>query len=1293
MRRTFPLLLALSLAVATAVRAEEPPLFDLEHEKVLYAVGYAHLDTQWRWDFPKTIDEYLKATLDDNFALFEKHPGYVFSFTGSVRYAMMKEYYPERFERLKEHVAAGRWFVSGSSVDEGDVNVPSAEAVMRQVLYGNEWFRREFGKESLDYMLPDCFGFPASMPSIWAHAGLKGFSTQKLTWGSAVGIPFGLGVWEGPDGRGVVAALDPGAYAGGVKGRLDLNPKWVERVESNGRKYGVWADYHYYGVGDMGGAPREEDVVNYLASRDNPDGRIRVALTSSDRLYRDLSAAMIARLPRYAGDMLLTEHSAGTLTSQSYMKRWNRKGEQLADSAERLAAAAHWLGGREYPLERLNAAWERLLANQMHDILPGTSIPRAYTYSWNDEIVAQNLFAGVLSDSARAVAGELDTGTEGVPLVLWNPLAIERDDPVEATVRFDAPAPAGLRAFDGEGRELPCQVLERSGREARVLVQARLAPVSLTVVELRASRPGRGGGDGPRARGRTLENETYRVRLDENGDVASIVDKTAGHRELLREPARLVFTPERPRQWPAWNMDWADRQREPLGFVEGPAEIRVVESGPVRAAIEVRRRARDSVVVQRIRLAAGDAGRRVEFDTWIDWQSAGTALRASFPLTVSHPTATYNWGLGTIERGNNEPKKYEVPSHEWFDLTDADDRYGPYGVSVLEDSKFGSDKPDDSTLRLTLLYSPGVRKSYMDQHSQDWGRHEILYALMGHPGDWRQARSEWQGRRLNQPVVAFQAERHPGALGRSFSWLSVSTPQVDARALKRAEQGEHLILRLQESWGRDAKGVEVSVGAGIAEAWEVDGQERRLGPATLREGRLVVDFTKYSPRSFALRLEPGPAAPEPPDSRPLALPFDADVASRDADRSDGAFDGAGRSLPAEQLPAELELAGLRFELGDTAPGAANALAARGQSIELPEGEFDRVELLAAATEDVESARFELGRRPALLDLQSWTGFVGQWDDRVWDREMPEVDFRGEGLVVGFRPGFVKRDEIAWFATHRHHPAEGNEAYRFSYLFRYSLPLRPGTSQLTLPNDPRIRILAATAANGGGSPLLEATPLHDRLDRHGPLELRHVYPPPPEPVFAGLEPAGAFTMDKADSFEALSMGAPAADDAAAGRPFRYHEGGGEWAPHWGSGPVDGSFPRLNDGLVARNDDDTSACVWYDNEGRFSVDLGAARELERVNTYSWHRSERAPQWFSLWGSAAETAPDPEFARGGHDGWTLLAVVDTRPLGQGGIQGSSVTGAGGAPLGRWRHLLWVAQDVGNGTFFTEIDVHAAP
>ena len=1293
MRRQFFVSTVLAIGLgASAVRAgDDGRLFDLSKEKVLYCVGYAHLDTQWRWDFGTTIDRFIRDTLDQNFERFERYPGYVFNFTGSVRYKMMKEYYPQKYERLKKYIAEGRWFVSGSSVDEGDVNVPSAEAVIRQVLYGNRFFRREFGKQSVDYMLPDCFGFPASMPSIWAHCGLVGFSTQKLTWGSAVGIPFKIGVWEGPDGESVIAALDPGAYVGAIEGRVDLNPQWADRIDMNGRKYGVWADYHYYGVGDQGGAPRVKDVENYLASVHNPDSRFKVALVASDQMYKDVTDQQRASLPRYRGDLLLTEHSAGTLTSQSCMKRWNRKNELLADAAERMAVAAHWLGAADYPVEKLNRSWERVLASQMHDILPGTSIPRAYVYSWNDEIVAMNGFAAVLTDSVGGVSRAMDARTEGVPLIVYNPLAVAREDLVEATVRFGRPAPKAVSVFGPDGVEVPSQILQRSGEEAKILFVARVPSVSLTVFDVRRGESGFGAGESLKITRSSLENEHYRVSINQDGDVASIEDKHAD-RKVLASPAKLVFTFEKPANWPAWNMDWADREKPPIDALKEPVKVRIAERGPVRVALEIERKARNSIITQEIRLARGGAGRRIEFKTDADWQSTECALRASFPLTVSDPKATYNLGMGTIERGNNAPTKYEVPSREWFDLTDAS---GDYGVSVLEDCKFGSDKPADNEVRLTLLYTPGVRHSYLDQHSQDWGRHEFVYALYGHQGDWRAGRSEWHGRRLNQPLRVYQGDRHAGALGRSFSFLRVNTQQVDVRALKRAEDGESYIVRLQELWGRAANDVEVSFAVPIAAAYEVDGQERRIGEATLRGGRLVLSMRPHSPRSFAVLLGSAPVTADRPTSAPVALQYDTDVLSADADRSDGGFGAGERSIPAEMLPETVVSEGIAFKLGPGETGKNNALTCRGQTIDLPGDSHNRVYLLAAATEDAD-ARFVVGGEPHELSIQKWTGLVGQWDNRQWDREFDEVDYRCQGKVIGITPGFIKRDTIAWFCTHRHHRRHGNEAYQFSYLFKYGLDLSPGASTLTLPDDERVKVFAITAAINENDALRVAAPLYDDFSDRKLVKLRHVYPEPPPPVFENETPTARVITDRQESFDALKMGAPVrtdyADQALAHAVlFRYFEERGEYRPHRGSGAVGDTLPRLNDGEVAQHDDDTDRCVWYDNEGRFYVDLVHRVTLERVNLYSWHRGNRAPQYFSLWGSNEEQMPSPAIKQGDHEGWKLIAVVNTKNLGSGGIHGSSITG-GAESLGPWRYLLWVTEDVGQGTFFTEIDIHVA-
>src|SRR6201984_3120677 len=223
----YPVACLILLGFTRAQTTEKP---DLSKQPTLYVVGYAHLDTEWRWEYPQVIDEYIRKTMEDNFKLFEKYPHYVFNFSGANRYRFMKEYFPADFAKLKTYVDQGRWFPAGSSMEEGDVNAPSAEAIIRQILYGNNWFRKEFGKASTEYMLPDCFGFPASLPTILAHSGVKGFSPQKLVWGSSAdaggpesiektprGTPFNVGVWVGPDGESVLAGLNPGSYIGGIE--------------------------------------------------------------------------------------------------------------------------------------------------------------------------------------------------------------------------------------------------------------------------------------------------------------------------------------------------------------------------------------------------------------------------------------------------------------------------------------------------------------------------------------------------------------------------------------------------------------------------------------------------------------------------------------------------------------------------------------------------------------------------------------------------------------------------------------------------------------------------------------------------------------------------------------------------------------------------------------------------------------------------------------------------------------------------------------------------------------------
>ncbi len=742
----------------------------------LYVVGYSHLDTEWRWSYPQVIREFLPNTLRNNFSLFQKYPDFIFNWTGANRYRLMKEYFPEDYARLKAYVAAGRWYPNGSALEEGDVDIPSGESVVRQVLYANDFFRREFGHAPADFMLPDCFGFPASLPTILAHCGIAGFSTQKLTWGSAVGIPFNVGVWVGPDGHSVMAALNPGSYGAGISSDLSNDPVWIRRLQRDGQASGVYVDYRYFGTGDRGGAPDEKSVAQ-LEKSVAGTGPVRVISARADQMFKDLTPEQISRLPRYRGDLLLTWHSAGSASSQAQMKHWNRENELLGDETERASVAADWLGALPYEHDRITDAWWRFLPGQFHDLMAGTALPMAYHFAWNDQVLAINEFSGVLGEAAGGVIRALDMRGQGTPIVVYNPLSIEREDVAEATISFSGALPDSVAVFGPDGSQVPSQIQGREGNALTILFLARVPSVGFAVYDVRPGATANAGAD-VIASASQLENARYRVRLDEHGDIASIYDKP-NHREILSSPARLAFMRERPSLYPAWNMDWEDQQKPPYAYVDGSAKVTVVENGPVRAALRVEREAQGSRFVQMISLSAGSAGDRIEFQNHIEWQSTGCALKAVFPLTVSNPMATYNWEPGAVSRGNNDPKKYEVPSHQWFDVTHTD---GSYGLSVLTRDKYGSDKPDDSTLRLTLLYTPGVHNQYQDQATQDWGEHDFVYGISGHAGDWAAGDTPWQAARLNLPLITFQAPAHPGGAGEAMVAAADQRSECEGRS-------------------------------------------------------------------------------------------------------------------------------------------------------------------------------------------------------------------------------------------------------------------------------------------------------------------------------------------------------------------------------------------------------------------------------------------------------------------------------------------------------------------------------
>jgi alpha-mannosidase len=1167
-------------APSTAPPAKRAALVDLTRQPTLYVIGYAHLDTEWRWEYPQTIQEYLSKTMRNNFALFEKYPHYIFNFTGANRYMFMKEYFPADFERIKHYVALGRWFPAGSSMEENDVNSPNAESIIRQVLYGNEFFRKEFGKASNEYMLPDCFGFPASLPSVLAHAGIKGFSTQKLNAGwqpaphvggpdspekTPEGIPFNVGVWQGPDGATILAALNPSSYVSDVYTDLskDNTPppdgvqrlgneyvwNWPSRVNLDGKVTGLFGDFHYVGTGDIGGSPNEFSirlmeaieskgmtVMPALPERGRRseqqtpegsgtpvragDGPLRVMWAPADQMFADMQGHDLSKMPRWQGDLELINHSAGSISSQTYHKRWNRMNETLAQAAEEASVGAMWLGGRAYPQERLNRAWRLLLAGQFHDSMAGTATPQSYNYIWNDDAVAMNQFSGVITSATEAIASAMDTQASGTPIVVFNSLGIAREDLAEADVNFTGTAPNAVRVTNPAGKQVPAQVVRAENGVARVLFAAKTPSVGFAVYDVQPLVNAAIDAESElKVTDSSLENARYRVHLNEEGDVSSIFDKKT-NKELLHSPVRLAISTDNPAQWPAWNMDFEDEQHSPRSYVSGPAKIRVTERGPVRVAIEVERETEGSKFIQTIRLASGDAGNRVEFGNVIDWHTTDANLKAVFSLNATNKNATYNWDIGTIERPNEFDRQFEVASHQWIDLTD---QSGAFGAMILTDAKSASDKPDDNTVRLTLVRTPGTRGGYTDQGSQDLGHHEFVFGLAGHDGDWRQGETDWQAWRLNQPLMAFESAKHAGALGKEFSLVKVSNSRVRLLAMKKAEASDEIVVRLVEISGKPESDVHIAFAAPVIAAREINGQEQPVGAASSSAGDLVASFKPYQPRTFAVKLAAAKSKAAPRATRPVALAYDVSVASVDGKPSTGCFDcyldsqnaNQGRAIPAELLPHDLDFNGVHFTLAPAGTGKPDAVTARGQTINLPAGKFNRVYILAAAAPPSAIGQngdprmhgdargtFKIGDQSVDLTIADWTGFVGQWDDRGWTTREEVVPINRPAnappLPLGapttrirrttefngqLTPGFIKRADIAWFASHRHDSAGANEAYAYSYLFAYAIDVPAGAKTLTLPTNELIRILAVSVA-GEPAGLTPAHPLYDTLEISG-----------------------------------------------------------------------------------------------------------------------------------------------------------------------------------------------------------------
>ncbi|MBQ3006333.1 MAG: alpha-mannosidase [Clostridia bacterium] len=1008
-------------------------------KKHVHTIATAHLDTIWNWDFERTVKNYIPQTLNWNFHLFKKLPEYVFNFEGAYRYELMEEYYPEQFEKLKEYVAKGNWYPCGAGWENGDVNVPSPEALFRNFLLGNEYFNEKFDIRSRDVFLPDCFGFGYALPSIARHSNLYGFTTQKLSWGSAYGQPFDIGKWYGPDGKYIIASIKMHNYVA-VLDNLRKNKAIKEKLAEN-EAHGMNFTEIFHGIGDRGGGPLPISIRNLRKNmKKNSKSDIVVHSSPSDKVFKQIMTEMTEadrdKLPSWNNEFLLTDHGTAGYTARAISKRWNRRGEELADMAERAAAAADWLGTAKYPQKELNTSWKRIINHQFHDDLPGTSVQRAYLRSWNDYGLSLNQLAHEYEKSVEAVASMLDTSfCKGIPVIVNNTMEFNRKSCVTATLDGEF---RYVSVYDCRGNEIPSQISEIGKNQTTIAFVADMPPYSYCVFDVTVNEAPSAIKTELRASDKSLENERYTVTLNENGDIGSVYDKEIG-KELLSSPVVLGIFDNYAGGWfyPAWEIKYKQSIRN-HNRIARLVKSELIEEGPARCKIQVTQQCDDSVFINKISLSAGSD--MVEVQCEFDWNSQRTLCKNIFSFACSNEEATFDLGLGAIKRGNAKPEIYEVPAQKWVDITD---KSGEFGVSVLSDCKYGWDKFSDNTLRMTVILTPlNNSRPASVQSMMDLGLNRYGYAICAHKGD-DISRVQMAAREFSSPMAAFAADKHTGILGSCYSFADISDNEIIIRAIKKAENTDEIVVRINEGSNKAHKNVKLSLGNGIVSAREIYASEEHIGDADVKDGSLVFDIKPYEVKSYALTLAPFESKEKSVSCSSVELPLNAKAFSSNQSRSGKGIHGKKYTIPSELVPDTISCGGVTFAISKS---DNDSLLADGQTVALDSG-YNKLIILCASLDGDKEYTFGIDGKPVKVTVSDIEERPFAWD-----------------LYGMKRTAKIKTDVLGWECTHTHSASGDNYAHQL-FFFKYEIETN-GAKSVTLPGDKNLLILAATQVRTG-----------------------------------------------------------------------------------------------------------------------------------------------------------------------------------------------------------------------------------
>lgn len=775
-------------------------------------VGHTHIDVAWLWRLKHTREK-CSRSFTTVLRLMEQYPEYIFLQTQPQLYEYMKEEFPEIYAKIKEKVAEGRWEADGAMWVEADCNLTSGESLTRQILLGSKFFKDEFGKDVEYLWLPDVFGYSWALPQILKKAGIHTFMTTKISWNQYNRMPHDTFMWKGIDGSEVLTHFittpepwnEPGSWFYTYNGKLipkTVKGTWDAYSEKQMNKELLIA----FGYGDGGGGV-SRDMLENRRRIDKVPGLPTLKVSTAAEYFRDLQET-VKNTDQYVhtwdGELYL-EYHRGTYTSHAYNKRMNRKMEQLYRRTEWLTVLSALRQGNlaAAAQEELTKGWKHILTDQFHDIIPGSSIHEVYEDSKKDYDYIASVAEGVETDALGHIVEEKkDCYT------VFNASGWKRGEIVEI--------PDGRAGVyrDGSGRVLTAQP---AGAVTYVEVQDVPAMGAQTIWFEEK------GQEETEARftisGRDIETPYYSISMNGYGQITRLYDKTFG-REVLPEGERanvLQMFEDKPLDNDAWDIDifYQEKMRE----ITDLTRFEVTECGPLQMKIRMEWKYMSSAICQEMVLYSST--RRIDFRTTVDYHEKHQLLKAAFPVAVRSTYATYDVQYGNVRRPNHwntswDQARFESVAHRWADLSERN-----YGVSLLNDCKYGHDIKDN-VIRISLL-----KAATHPDHLQDQGIHEFTYALLPHGGDFVEGRTVQEAYALNDPMLVTKGA---GALGME-SFVSFDNDQVELDAVKKSEDGNYIVIRFHEFAG-SAQNVTVTPGFAFRSWTECDLRERPVGEAS-----------------------------------------------------------------------------------------------------------------------------------------------------------------------------------------------------------------------------------------------------------------------------------------------------------------------------------------------------------------------------------------------------------------------------------------------------------------------------